>query len=370
MSVYTGKKIRLTIFGQSHAKAVGVVIDGLPAGFKLDTEKLEAFMARRAPGQGAHTTARKEADRVEFLSGVSDGVLCGAPVCAVIYNTDARSGVYDALKDTPRPGHADYTARLKYGPAWDGAGGGQFSGRLTAPLCAAGAVCMQLLEAKGVRIGAHIERIADVCDVRFDPADVSAADFDARHFSSLTVIDATAGEAMLRKIEAARGIGESLGGVIECAAVGLPAGSGGPLFDGLESVISAAVFAIPAVRGIEFGNGFASASLFGSQNNDAFILRGGTVKTETNNHGGLLGGITTGMPLIFRAAIKPTPTVAVAQRTVNLKDMRETAITAGGRHDPCIAVRAVAAVEAAAAVALCDALLSEGKNTWEEVSWN
>lgn len=369
MSACYGENIRITIFGQSHAKAVGVVIDGLPAGFKLDTEKLAAFMARRAPGQGEHTTARKEADNVEFLSGIAGGVLCGAPLCAVIRNTDVRTADYAVLKDTPRPGHADYPARMKYGAAWDGAGGGQFSGRLTAPLCIAGAVCLQLLEAKGIRIGAHIERIGGVCDERFDPAAVSAADFDALHSDPLTVIDAAAGAAMLKKIEAVQALGDSIGGVIECAVIGLPAGIGGAMFGGMENRISSAVFAIPAVKAVEFGNGFASAQLFGSENNDAFVIKDGAVRTLTNNHGGVLGGITSGMPLIFRAAVKPTPSVSTPQQTVNLKEMKEVEICVGGRHDPCIVPRAVPCVEAAAAVAVYDALLSGQNNIWEDTAW-
>ncbi len=370
MSVYCGQKITVTVFGQSHGPAIGAVVDGLPAGFRIDTEKLAAFMARRAPGQGAHTTARRETDRVEFLSGVTDGILNGAPLCAVIQNTDVRSSDYEAIKNTPRPGHADYTARVKYGPAWDGAGGGQFSGRLTAPLCAAGAVCLQLLEAKGVRIGAHIERIGDICDERFDPAHVTAADFGALELSPVTIINPAAGAAMLKKIESARLRGDSVGGVIECAAVGLAAGLGGPMFDGLEGRLSAAVFAVPGVKGIEFGSGFSAAAAYGSQNNDAFVLKGSAVGTLTNNHGGILGGITSGMPLIFRAAVKPTPSISAAQRTVDLKEMKETTVSTGGRHDPCIAVRAVPVIEAAAAVVLCDALLSDGKNISEDTVWN
>lgn len=357
MSSCWGNSIRISLFGQSHSQAVGVVIDGLPAGFRLDTEELSAFMQRRAPGRSEFSTPRKEADSIEFVSGLANGILCGAPLCAVIRNTDVRPGDYSEFADAPRPGHADFTAQAKFHGFQDGSGGGHFSGRLTAPLCAAGGICLQILAANGIRIGAHIARIADVDDQAFDPVSVSAADFAGLVRQPLAVIDPAAGAAMTARITEARDAGDSVGGVIECAAVGLPAGLGDPMFDGMENRIASAVFAVPAVKGIEFGNGFEAAGLRGSANNDAFVMAGDTVRTATNNHGGILGGITSGMPLIFRAAVKPTPSVAVTQKTVSLAEHRERELHICGRHDPCIVPRAVPCIEAAAALAIYDAWL-------------
>ena len=350
MSSSCGKRIRLSIFGQSHSAAVGAVIEGLPAGFRVDMERLDSFMKRRAPG-GPLATPRREGDRIEFLSGIAGGRLCGSPLCLIIRNADARPGDYSEFRDVPRPGHADYTSSVKYGGFQDASGGGHFSGRLTAPLTAAGGVCLQILEARGIFVGAHLKSVGGVEDRAFDPASVSRADFNARFFSPLTVLDAAAGARMAAAIEAARAEGDSLGGVVECAAVGLPAGLGEPIFGGLESGIASLVFGIPAVKGVEFGSGFAAAAMRGSEHNDPFVCEDGAVITATNHAGGILGGISTGMPLVFRAAI------ARAQRTLSLRTMQLTELNIKGRHDPCVAVRAVPAVEAAAAVALCDALL-------------
>jgi chorismate synthase len=359
MSSCWGNSIRISLFGQSHSPAIGVVIDGLPAGFRLDTEALSAFMQRRAPGRSEFSTPRKEADSIEFVSGLANGVLCGAPLCAVIRNTDVRPGDYSEFADAPRPGHADFTAQAKFRGFQDGSGGGHFSGRLTAPLVAAGGICLQILASHGIHVGAHIARIADVSDSAFDPVAVSAADFARLVREPLTVIDPAAGAAMAAKIAEAREAGDSVGGVIECAAVGLPAGLGDPMFDGMENRIASAVFAVPAVKGIEFGNGFGSTGLRGSENNDAFVMADGSVGTATNNHGGILGGITSGMPLIFRAAVKPTPSVSAAQKTVSLAEHRERELRIRGRHDPCIVPRAVPCIEAAAALAIFDAWLTE-----------
>jgi len=361
LSSFWGSDIKLAIFGQSHSRAIGMVIDGLPAGFRIDLGELSAFMKRRAPGRGSLSSARIEADELEFESGLAGGALCGAPLCAVIRNTDVRPGDYSEFADAPRPGHADFTAEAKYRGFQDNSGGGHFSGRLTAPLCAAGGICIQILKANGVSVGAHIERIADAADRRFDPVSVSAGDFERLTRSPLEVIDPAAGEAMAKRIAAARDAGDSVGGVIECAVVGLPAGVGDPMFDGMENRVASAVFAIPAVKGIEFGNGFDSALLRGSENNDPFVADGGQVRTSTNNHGGILGGITSGMPLIFRAAIKPTPSVAVEQQTVSLKELTGRTLAIKGRHDPCIVPRAVPCVEAAAALAVLDAMLHSNK---------
>jgi chorismate synthase len=354
-SVY-GKNIRVSIFGQSHSEAIGVCIDGLPAGLRLDLDKLRSFMKRRAPG-GSLTTPRKEDDEVEILSGLKDGRLCGAPFAALIRNTNTRSGDYLGLNDTPRPGHADYTAQVKYGGAQDFSGGGHFSGRLTGPLCIAGGVCLQLLEERGVSVGAHIERIGSVTDRRFDPVRVAKSDFDRVLSGPLPVLDAAKAAEMAELIEAVRAGGDSIGGAVECALIGLPPGLGEPMFEGLENRIAQAVFGIPAVKGLEFGSGFEGCSMRGSENNDPFIIEDGRVRTKTNRHGGILGGISSGMPVIFRAAFKPTPSISLAQRTVSLSKMEETELRVGGRHDPCIVIRAVPVVEAAAAIAAFDAML-------------
>ncbi len=354
MSSIFGRKLKISIFGQSHAEAIGVVIDGFPAGFAVDMEALRAFTARRAPGQNAFSTSRSEVDEAEFISGLVDGVTCGAPICAVIRNTNTRAGDYSELFDKPRPSHADYPADIRYGGAQDVRGGGHFSGRLTAALCVAGGLCLQYLAQKGIAVGAHIASIGGVQDARFDPVGVSKADFKGGTFP---VLDSEAEKAMLALIAAAREDGDSVGGVIECAAVGLPAGLGDPMFDGLENRLSAAVFGIPAVRGIEFGNGFEAAQLRGSENNDCYYEQDGEVRTRTNNHGGVLGGISTGMPLVFRTAIKPTPSIAKEQQTLNRRTGQVEPLTVGGRHDPCIVPRAVPCVEAACAIVLCDFLL-------------
>ena len=357
MSCNFGKNIKITIFGQSHSESIGVVIDGLPAGFKIDTEKTAAFMARRAPGNSDLSTPRKEADEVKILSGVVDNVTCGAPLCAVIENTNTRSGDYDKLRLLPRPSHSDFAAMMKHNGFNDIRGGGNFSGRLTAPLCFAGAVCMQMLEEKGIKIGAHISSIGKTNDKRFDPVNVSGGDFDELLEKRFPVIDDKQGELMRKEIYDAKNCGDSVGGTIECAAVGMPAGIGDPIFDGIENRISCAVFGIPAVKGIEFGAGFESARMLGSENNDDFIVKDGKITTATNNHGGILGGISSGMPIIFRCAIKPTPSIGREQKTVNTETGEEEALVIGGRHDPCIVPRAVPCVEAAAAIVIADYIL-------------
>ena len=350
-----GKNFRITIFGASHGEAIGVVMEGLPVGFAIDMDALNAFLARRAPGRGAFATARRETDVPLFLSGVKNGVTCGGAVTAVIRNGDAHPGDYDALRNTPRPGHADFTARIKDGDAVDLSGGGRFSGRLTAPLCVAGGIAMQLLEEENIRIVSHIASIAGIADEGIFPASTLGKPFP-------TLSDAR-GEDMLAAIAKARADGDSVGGVVECAVLGLPVGLGDALFDGVESRLSAALFGIPAVKGVEFGAGFAAAALRGSENNDAFVLRGGKVVTETNRCGGILGGITDGMPIVLRAAFKPTPSIARTQQSVNLQSVTREELAITGRHDPCIVPRAVPCVEAAVAVAVYDTLLARRKET-------
>lgn len=348
-----GKLLQISVFGQSHGAAIGVTMDGLPAGLPVEMDKLQAFLARRAPGQGAWATPRKEADAVEILSGLVDGVTCGAPLTAVIRNTNTRSGDYAGLHDCPRPGHADYPAEVKYKGAQDAAGGGHFSGRLTAPICIAGGICLQLLAREGVLLAAHLASVGSAADTPFDPL---RPELDQVH-KEFPVLSSEAGEAMRREIAAAKAEGDSVGGVVECAAVGLPVGLGEPMFGGMENRIAQMVFGIPAVKGVEFGAGFGAAKLRGSWNNDPYVVENGEIRTKTNHAGGILGGITNGMPLIFRAAFKPTPSIAKAQESVSLAAMESKNLIVHGRHDPCIAPRAVPVVEAVAAVAIYDAFL-------------
>ncbi|MBQ8696361.1 MAG: chorismate synthase [Clostridia bacterium] len=342
--------IKLTIYGASHAEKIGVKIEGLPEGERIDTGALQTFLERRAPGRAKFATPRKEPDAVVFEEGVTDGVITGT-VHGVIYNTNTRSGDYDNLKRVPRPAHADYPAMVKYGEDYDPRGGGHFSARMTAPLCIAGGICKELLRAKGIEIGAHIARIRDISDTPFDPIDP-----DLTILPSFPTVSEEAAEKMQDVIEAARLRADSVGGIIECAVKGLPVGIGEHMFYGLENTISRVIFGIPAVKGIEFGAGFGVADLFGSENNDPYYYEGDTVKTRTNNHGGILGGMSTGMPLLFRVALKPTPSIGIPQESVNISEKSSESITVGGRHDPCVLPRAVPIVEAAAAIAIYDAI--------------
>lgn len=358
MSSAFGKNIRISIFGQSHSPAIGTVIDGLPAGKRIDLERLGKFLARRAPGQNEYSTPRREADVPEILSGIKDGLLCGAPLSAIIRNHDTDPSAYAETADRPRPGHADFTARMKHSEASDFSGGGHFSGRLTAPLCIAGGIMIQLLEQEGIDVGAHISEIAGVLDAPFDPVSVSVRDLERVRNSRFPVMDNGTGDLMRAAIMAAGQAGDSVGGVIECAVLGLSPGVGEPMFEGLENIISAALFAVPAVKGVEFGSGFAGSRSTGSKNNDPFACSGGKITTHSNSHGGILGGISTGMPVIFRAAIKPTPSIGIEQDTISFSKMENVRLRIKGRHDPCIVPRAVPCVEAAAAIAVYDSLLS------------
>jgi len=356
MSSTFGKNIKISIFGQSHSPAIGVTIDALPAGFRVDIDELKAFLRRRMPGQGTHTTNRKEPDEPEFLSGLLDGITCGAPLTAIIRNIDTHSSDYDLLRDIPRPSHADYTAYVKYGEKRDVRGGGSFSGRLTAPLCVAGGIILQLLMHKGIYIAAHIAQVGSIIDRPFDSVNVGENDIRLLKESNFPVLDRGVGEQMLSAISEVRKAGDSIGGIVECVAIGVPAGIGEPMFEGMENRLAAILFGIPAVKGVEFGNGFLTAGLKGSENNDAFLIRGDTVLTHTNNHGGILGGITSGMPIIFRVAFKPTPSIATPQDSVILSRHEKKRLVISGRHDPCIVPRAVPCVEAAAAIAIYDSL--------------
>lgn len=350
-----GERIRISIFGQSHGEKIGCVVDGLPAGEAVDLMELERFMARRAPGQRG-TTPRRETDTPHIVSGLLNGRTCGAPLCVLIDNADTHSKDYDALRDVPRPGHADYPAAVKWRGFQDSRGGGHFSARLTAPLCAAGGIVLQLLRARGVRVGAHLLAAGGLRDTPFDPMATDDRTLDGLQ-TGFPTLDKETGERMLALAEELRREGDSVGGVVECAALHLPVGTGEPMFEGLENRIARAVFAIPAVKGIEFGEGFASAALRGSENNDGYRMEGGKVTLLSNHAGGILGGLATGAPLIFRAAFKPTPSIAKEQPSVSLSAGEDRTLRVAGRHDPCVAFRAVPCVEAAAALALADLLL-------------
>lgn len=356
MSSTYGEHLKLSIFGQSHGAAIGMTLDGIPAGLKVDLDKLQSFLNRRAPGQNDYSTPRREEDRPEFLSGIIDGFTCGAPIAAMIRNTNTRSGDYANLKDRPRPGHADYTAQIKYNGYQDAAGGGHFSGRLTAPLCIAGGLCMQWLEERGIHIGAHLSAVAGIAD---KPVLLDRVDPDLNSIQKdFPVINPEAGERMREAIQKARLEGDSVGGVVECIVTGLPIGLGDPMFGGMESRIAQIVYGIPAVKGLDFGSGFTGSNLRGSQNNDAYTVIDGKIRTVTNHSGGILGGITNGMPLVFQAAIKPTPSISCPQQSISLEKGETCSLEIKGRHDPCIAPRAVPVIEAAAAIAIYDAILA------------
>ena len=363
MSSEFGSLLKISVFGQSHGRAIGVVVDGLPAGEAVDLDELNAFLARRKPGKSPLSTARREADVPVFLSGLENGVTCGAPLCAVIENSDQHSSDYAELRDKPRPGHADYTAYVKWGGQADMRGGGHFSGRLTAPLCIAGGIAKQILSRRGVYVGAHLQSVGTEADIPL-PLHPTRELFESVAAKSFPVIDHAAGERMQALILAAKNDGDSVGGVIECAAIGLPAGLGEPMFGGVENRLAAALFGIPAVMGVVFGDGFAAARSRGSEKNDSFAAENGRVVTETNRAGGVLGGITDGMPIVLRAAVKPTPSIACPQRTVSLSTGETAELVIHGRHDPCIAHRAVPVVEAVTAAVLLDLLLEGNHGTF------
>ena len=363
MSSEFGNILKISIFGQSHGKAIGVNIDGLPAGEPIDLEELNAFLDRRKPGKSPLSTARKESDTPVFLSGLENGVTCGFPLCAVIENSDQHSSDYSELADKPRPSHADYTARVKWGGHADMRGGGHFSGRLTAPLCIAGGIAKQILARRGIFVGAHLAAVGTENDAPF-PLHPTAELFDAIAAKPFPVVDDGAGDRMQALILEARKNLDSVGGIIECAAIGLPAGLGDPMFGGVENRLAAALFGIPAVKGVEFGLGFGSSRLRGSENNDPFTVENGSVVTASNRAGGILGGITTGMPVTLRTAIKPTPSISRPQQTVSLSAMENTELVIRGRHDPCIAHRAVPVVEAVTATVLLDLLLEGNHGTF------
>lgn len=363
MESVIGKNIKVTIFGGSHEPEIGCIIQGFPMeAMDFDHEKLQHFLDLRAPGNSPFATKRKEPDQFEVRKA--------DPLTVIIRNRDQRSGDYKQLESVPRPGHADYTARLRYGSRLNMSGGGPFSARMTAPLCIAGGLALQFLEGRSIRIGAHLLQAGSVCDVPFDPMEPdipSAAKALEESREKIPALDPAASQAMADKILRAREEGDSIGGIVEVAAAGVPAGIGGAMYDGLESLLAPIYFGIPAVKGVEFGAGFAAAEMKGSENNDAYTIENasgccdaaedsrGNIKTKTNNAGGILGGITTGMPFVSRIAFKPTPSIAKMQGSVNLDTMKNTELSVKGRHDPCVAVRAVPIVIAATALGLLDA---------------
>lgn len=362
MSSTFGNCIRTTVFGQSHSEAIGCVVDGLPAGIAVDLDELQTFMARRAPGKTDTSTTRKEPDIVQVLSGLSDGYTCGAPFAALIKNTNTRSQDYEQLRRIPRPGHADFSASVRYSGYQDVAGGGHFSGRLTAPLCISGGIAKQALRTIGIEVVAHIAQLGTepVFDDLLNPLTFEPKQAEAILEAELPCLDADAAKAMHKAISTAREEQDSLGGVIECAIYGMPTGVGSPMADGLENQLARNIFGIPAVKGLEFGAGFDAALLKGSENNDPYCMDGDYIALTKNDAGGILGGISTGAPIVLSVAIKPTPSIAQAQQSVDLHEGKDATLEIKGRHDPCIVPRAVAVVEAVAAFTMLDALVSEG----------
>lgn len=354
MSSETGRKIRVSVFGESHGSAIGAVIDNLPSGERIDTEELLRFMRRRQGGNNPYSTPRKEADIPEIISGICDGATTGAPLCLIIKNENTRSKDYKT--DIPRPGHADFTSYVKYNGYSDLRGGGHFSGRLTAPLCAAGGILIQILNRYGINIISHLSSVGEVSDVPLNNLEYNKKQESVKS-ADFPVFDEEAGKKMQECILKAREDGDSVGGVVECAIYGVPAGFGNPLFDGIENRIASSIFGLGGVRGIEFGSGFEASKMRGSQNNDEFYIEGDSVKTKTNNHGGVLGGISSGMPIVFKTAFKPTPSISKKQASISFSKQENTDLSTQGRHDPCIAVRAVPCVEAVAAIAISDFIL-------------
>ena len=356
MSSTFGKHIEVSVFGASHGTAIGAVVDGLPCGVHIDLDKLQAFLKRRAPGQNALTTQRKEADVPEFLAGIVDGMLSGSPLAFQIRNTSQHSNDYKNLRDIPRPSHADFTARARYGDKVDMRGGGHFSARLTAPVCVAGGIALQILEQKGIRIAAHLKQVGPVKDAPMDFVHPDMDALEAVNTEPVVMVNEHARAEATRVIEKLREEGDSTGGIVEVFATGLPVGLGNPNFDGIENRLARTIFGVPAVKGISFGSGFDGITRLGSQENDAFTMDGDQVTTTSNNSGGIQGGITNGMPLVMQVGIKPTPSIYKEQDSVSLSQKEATKLVIKGRHDPCVALRAVPVIEAVTALVLLDFL--------------
>jgi chorismate synthase len=357
MSGMWGNKLKVSIFGESHGVGIGITIDGLPSGIEINMEEVMKEMARRAPGKSNLSTARKEADAPEILSGFFEGKTTGTPLCAVIRNADMHSKDYGKLKDLMRPGHADYPGFIRYNGFNDYRGGGHFSGRITAPLVFAGAVCKQVLEVKGIVIGAHVKSIGDIEDKSFYDVELSKELLGDLKIKELPLLNPEKEEEMRNTILKARKEQDSTGGTIECTVLGINAGIGNPFFDSVESTLAHLIFSVPAVKGIEFGKGFEMSKLRGSECNDEYYYDGDQVKTYTNNNGGITGGITNGMPILFKASIKPTPSISTSQRTIDIAEKKEGNLVIEGRHDPCIVQRAVPVIEAVTAIGILDLIL-------------
>ncbi|CDZ75605.1 Chorismate synthase [Peptoniphilus sp. ING2-D1G] len=359
MSSIFGNNVKISIFGESHGKAIGVVMDGLPAGEEIDEEKLLDFMKRRAPGQ-KFTTGRKEEDVPCLLSGIYQGKTTGSPLCAIIENKNQRSQDYSNLREVPRPSHADLTAYFKYENFADLRGGGHFSGRLTAPLCIAGAIAKQILEKREVYIGAQLFSVGEVEGKSFRKSDLCVDEVLSPGKKEFPALDEKTENRMKEVIQRVKAEGDSIGGSVECAAIGFPKGIGTPIFDGMENRIAQMIFGIPGVRSLEFGAGTDATKMKGSLHNDPIEIKKGEICTRTNNAGGINGGITNGMPIIIRVGMKPTPSIAIEQDSINFRKMEGEKLQIKGRHDPCIAIRAVPVVEAAMAVVLLDEWLGDG----------
>ena len=354
--------LKITVFGESHGPAVGVTVEGLPAGIQVDEQGLQAFMSRRK-SQSAFTTARVEDDRPVFLSGVKNGYTTGAPLNATIYNANQKSGDYDAFRDVPRPSHADYVAGVKYNGFADLAGGGHFSGRLTAPLCVVGYLAETYLQKHGIFVGAYLSEVGGITAVSYLDGIPAKEEIEAAQGQAIPVLRGAKTNEIENRLQSVKADGDSVGGVIECVGLGLPIGLGECGFKSMEGRIASAIFAMPATKGLEFGSGFLLSKMKGSEGNDPWTLNGGVVVPKTNRNGGINGGITNGAPLLLRVAVKPTPSIAKEQDSVNLKEMTPTKLSVDGRHDTCIALRAVPVVESCVAIAILDALLEvQGQN--------
>ena len=357
MSGMWGNKLKVSIFGESHGVGIGITIDGLPSGIEINMEDVLREMERRAPGKSNLSTARKEADAPEILSGFFQGRTTGTPLCAVIRNADMHSKDYGKLKDLMRPGHADYPGFIRYDGFNDYRGGGHFSGRITAPLVFAGAICKQVLETKGINIGAHVKSIGDIQDKSFYETEISKELLDKLKIKELPLLSPEKEVEMRNTILEAKKEGDSVGGTIECTVIGIDAGIGNPFFDSVESTLAHLMFSVPAVKGIEFGKGFLMSELRGSKCNDEYYYEGDKVKTYTNNNGGITGGVTNGMPILFKVGIKPTPSISKIQKTIDIADTKEAELVIEGRHDPCIVQRAVPVIEAVTAIGILDLVL-------------
>lgn len=359
MSAVWGKNITVSIFGESHGKAIGINIGGLPSGINLDLEKIKKDMARRAPGQSELTTSRNEKDAFQILSGYFEDKTTGTPLAIMIENTNQRSKDYSILKDLLRPGHADYSAKMRYKDSSDYRGGGHFSGRITAPLVFAGSLAKQMLEKKGIYIGVHIKSIGKVEEKSFSVEDMNKETITSLQDMKFPLLEKEKEEAMTKEILEAKENEDSVGGIIETVVIGMPPGIGNPFFDSIESRLSSMMFSIPAIKGIEFGKGFEMTKMTGYEANDEHYIENGVIKTYTNNNGGIIGGISNGMPIEFKVAVKPTASIGKAQRTVNFATREEAEIKIEGRHDPCIVPRGVVVVEAATALVILDFLMEK-----------